>query len=215
MATAFDEYLPPIVTCDRATEILAPHFDQLREPFFVGCRAWEKMTEEDEERMIVLPTRVWAGIVHSYIVREVIRRFEPLKGQGIRIRSEFDSTMLTFGEELVVRFKKFRAGHKPSNSPTKRQFDFDRQCLKLPDLPPEATNLTIGYIPNPVGIEVESIDVACWRVHTLEWTISLYRRSDGTGFLPLPIAPDGPELPKTGTVVRAAVEPKKAKGEGG
>lgn len=212
MPSMFDD-LPPIISREQAESIVSPVASELCAPCFAGIDAWRAMVEQDAARPVVITPRVWAGIVHCYVVRDALERFSDREAQGLRVRPENESLMLIFSEILVGRFKKVDENFRPSNSPTVRQFQYERQTLKLEGLPDESTNVTIGYLPDEIGSEIRKITMICWRMHRLEWAVPLYDSEAGRITLFGPIEPLVSPTEERRRTIRPKIEPKKAEGQ--
>ena len=215
MSSDFNGHLPTIVGREQAESLLTTFIADINDPCMYGVGKWREMADQDPERLTVITPRVWAGIIHRYLVRDAVPRFEGRESEGVRVRPENESLMLIFGDILVARFKKVDSEFRPSNSPTDRQLQYERQTLKLEGLPDESTNITFGYLPNEIGTEVLRITAICWRIHRLEWVIPLYDSQAGEATLFQPADPSVPPAPERRRIIRPTAEPRRAEGQEG
>lgn len=81
------------------------------------------------------------------------------------------------GEQATIRFKKMDEDGKTRNYPTKQAKDFDRQ-LPLPGIPSPPLNLVVGYLPNPLGTDVERVQVARPSDKAIDWCAAIVPVSD-------------------------------------
>ncbi len=206
------EEWPSVISKDRAGEILLPWQVKLCEPFFLGWKTFWKWKDLDPDWYATITARTRAGIVHDFAVKNALAAFD---GQsGIRIRHEFDSILLIFGEDLVARLKKFGNKEKASNSKTSRQSNFDRQCLDLPGIPTQATKITVGYTLDHEQKTIVKVSASCWCVNTHKWSLPLYDADEGTSLFDVPKpSPVGPSDPKS--TVRPKSGEKTAEGQAG
>lgn len=203
---------PSVISKDRAGEMLLPWKAELCEPFFLGWKTFWKWKEIDPDWYATIAARTRAGIVHDFAVKNALAAFEGKS--GVRVRHEFGSILLIFGDDLVARLKKFDDNERARNSRTSRQFQFDRQCLELPGIPTKATKITVGYTLNSEQKDVVKVSASCWCVNTRKWSIGLYDADEGMNmFDVLKPSPVGPNNPKS--TVRAKPGEKTAEGQAG
>lgn len=81
------------------------------------------------------------------------------------------------GERATIRFKKMDEDGRTRNYPTKQARDFDRQ-LALPGIPHPPLNLIVGYLPNPLGTDVERVQIARPAGKAIDWCAAIVPTDD-------------------------------------
>ena len=97
-------------------------------------------------------------------------------------------------QKIAIRFKKLDRNLRPSNIPTRQQYDFATQAL-LPGFPPEATNLTFGHKLNSTGTEFDGFWLQCPRGDRNLWSIPIDRPVDQPLFAMVGPQPEDPAPP--------------------
>jgi hypothetical protein len=203
-----------VIPKEDAEAILTPWKADIRETMFYGWNAFLRLKDADAEFCATVMPRTRAGIVHDFAIKKARSIFEGQESKGIRTRAEFGSLLVVFDEKLVLRIKKFGEGERANNSRTTRQERFDRQCLELPGIPPEATKVTAGYKLNDEQTEIVRIAVSCWCVNSHVWSIGVWEADDGNMLLNFPEPePIVPTQPARKTIVRPKGDEKQAEGE--
>lgn len=201
-----------VISQERATEILGPHDDDLVQPFFNGWGAWTRLGDFDPEYHATMTPRGRASLVYDFIMRDAKSRFEGRESEGIRTLDDYNSLLVGFGEEIVLRFKMFDQEKRPRNYPTMRQRQYAGQMLELPGMPPAATNLSIGYRLNETATEIQDIYITCYRIVSLVWSYPLYEAVP-SDVLFSRYLPESEEVPMPKPIVRAKFK-KNAEAEG-
>jgi hypothetical protein len=160
--------LQEVISQEQAEEILRPHEDNLREPFFVGWRAWTDLASFDPTYHAKATPRGRASLVFDHIMDDAKARFEGRESETIRTSGEFDSFLVAVGEEIVVRFKMFDRSHRPRNYPTKRQIEIENQQGELSGMPPRATVVSIGYRLNQSKTDISDISITYWQLNEMK-----------------------------------------------
>lgn len=109
--------------------------------------------------------RAATNAVYAHIIHAVDAEFSSTT--GVALINSKGLKVLNFGDMLVVRFKKVNESGRHRNAHTKQQERFDKQ-LSLPNLPPAATRVTIGYEPDPAFYEIVRVTVGCPLGHNTE-----------------------------------------------
>jgi hypothetical protein len=76
------------------------------------------------------------------------------------------------GDFAVLRFKKQDEDGKSKNYPTKQAKDYDRG-LPLPNLPPPAVRLSVGYLLDATGTEFIRTQVARPLAKIVDWCAAI------------------------------------------
>ena len=205
------KFRPHVISRESAAEILMSKKDDICGPFFHGWNAFWRWKDVDPEFYSTVVPRTRAGVVYDFAIKDARTRFEGRESEGVRTRAEFDSLLVIFDEELVLRFKKLDDGERPRNSRTSRQWLFERQCLQLPGIPEEATKVTAVYTLNPDQSSIVKVSVVCWCVNTLKWIIPLFEADSGNMVFEFP-APASYDSDRPKTIVRPKIPGQK---EGG
>jgi hypothetical protein len=107
-----------------------------------------------------------AVCIRRHMFHEIMRRFD---GQpGCRVQDIRGLKVLVYKDRQVWRFKKLNSAGRHSNYPTQQQEDFDDQW-PLPNIPPEATRLTSGYMLDASGQAMERIVVSRVLGRDVKW----------------------------------------------
>ena len=204
-------YINPreVISQEKAAEILGPHEDDLRQPFHHGLEIWRRIGQTDPRWLVTMSARSRATVMFDFIVHEAKARFCGRENEGIRTSDDYNSLLVLFGEDLIVRFKLFDEEGKPSNIPTRRQMMFASQYLELPGMPPEATKLSIGYRLNKTKDEIKDIYITCWRNVTLVWSYPLY---ESTPSNVLYAQLEAEDFTPPQTIIRPKTDKKKTEG---
>ena len=152
-------------TLDQQTcmEVLAPHLslvhDRIHEGFgkYLGYPAKFKADHDD---------RAAASCVHAHILTGIDDAIADIP--GVALIDARGLKVLNVKDRIVARFKKVDANGRSRSYPTRQARRFDRQ-LGLPNLPPAATRLTIGYEPDPAFSAVARVIVSCPLGSTILW----------------------------------------------
>lgn len=133
-----------------------------------------------------------ARVISNHIAAEIKAKFTGR--DGIILTEDMGFLVMVLDEKIAVRFKKLDRKLRPSNIPTKQQYDFSTQAL-LPGFPPEATNLTFGHKLNQTGTDFEGFWLQCPRGERNLWSIPLDKPADQplfTAIQPDPVEPAPP-----------------------
>lgn len=174
------------------------------EELFVECvkagwQRWRDMGDRDPSIRYDLGNRSRATVVNDFICKEIQRRFADVPGANVlRIHGIH---ALDLGVGIVTRVKKLDEQYRSSNIHTRHHERYMLQ-LSLPDLPPEATRLIVGYQLNVLETEIKDIVVTCPDGRRVLWHYSLLGGQEPQE-LPFPEAPVEPLQPAPARRVRA------------
>lgn len=172
-----------------------------------GWHRWREMGDKDPSIRYDLGNRSRATIVNDFICKEIQRRFAVIPGTNqLRVHG---INALDLGNGIVTRIKKVDNHYRSSNIRTQHNERYMLQ-LSLPDLPPEATRLIVGYQLNDLETEIKDIVVTCPDGRRLLWYYSLL---DGAApqELPFPQTPVQPLQPVQPAAHAPRVRSKNAK----
>ncbi len=202
-----------MISQEKAEEILRPHEDNLREPFFIGWQAWTDLVSFNAGYHAKATPRGRASLVFDHIMDAAKERFEGRESEGIRTCDDFDSYLVAIGDEIMVRFKMFDQHQRPRNYPTKRQIEIERQQGELNGMPPRATIVSIGYRLNKAATDMTDITIVCWNLHDKKWGYPIWEAVESNQlFREIPGSTDEHDMPKP--IVRPKFgEKRKAEGE--
>jgi hypothetical protein len=170
--------------------------------FVEGVRAgWQRWRDLDPSVRYDLGNRSRASIVNDFICKELQRLFADVPGTNqLRVHGiqAFD-----LGVGIVTRIKKVDDRYRSSNINTRHNERYMLQ-LSLPDLPPEATRLIVGYQLNELETEIKDIVVTCPDGRRVLWHYSLLggQMPQELPFPQTPVEPLQP-VPMRGRRVRA------------
>ncbi len=111
----------------------------------------------DPKHLIEHTPRAQATCIYDHMVAEAIRRFDGK--HGVRMIEINGLKLWVFGDHTAVRFKKMDEDGKSRNYPTKQAKAFDRM-EQLDGLPPVPTRVSVGYVLDPSGTQVQRVQIA-------------------------------------------------------
>lgn len=136
----------------RVMGLLAPHLDRL---FPIFGAAVDMFNSEVSRRAIAeLNTRAIANSVWCHLWAGLQREF--LDEPGFHFIESRGLSVVNINDELVMRVKKVDENGRHQNADTEQQRAFDQQ-LDLPDIPPAATRIVMGYQPDEAFSQVERV----------------------------------------------------------
>lgn len=115
-------------------------------------QAWEELPEK--QRMMMTPT-ARANNLYSFFMFYARTYFADVHGVNILHKRLF---LIGVHGVLLLRFKKLKSleDKRSRNYPTLYQVEYSKQ-QPLPDMPPEAVRLTIGYVLNITSTGVHGL----------------------------------------------------------
>ncbi len=159
-----------ILTRDQADELLKPYYDDLLACVQAGLNLFSELP--DSLRAITR-SRTLANLLNDAIRKDAEKRFQD--DSHVSMNLEHEGALFIFAEKIAVRFKKVGAELVPRNVPTGRQRNIADQQLELPGITiPTVVNL--GYRPNILFTEIQSVSLFCRRHSHLLWAIPLADR---------------------------------------
>lgn len=153
-----------------ALRLIGNHFDTLNDCYDKAWRQWLQIQAQHAASGIFLSSTARARMMYDYVTGFARRAFAHTVGVRVTDRTRGFLT-LTFGSELVVRFKKLTEGLKICGIPTQQFLDFnDQNILELPGLPPTATLVVAGYQLDATGGQIARLVLTCRDDSGLLWS---------------------------------------------
>lgn len=118
---------------------------------------FQKYRSYAPEHLVEHDARAAANCTYCHIVAEAERRFfnkagiVPLQINGLKV--------WLVADKAVIRWKKHDEDGRSRNYPTKQTRAFDRGD-PIPDLPPPATRLSVGYFLDPTATKILRVQIA-------------------------------------------------------
>lgn len=164
-----------IISEERASELLAPHFDRLFLCAKDAWRAWEQLGLVAPELRKAMDTTARANFVSSHFRESVRKRFKDVHGTSICEKGRLFA--LDIKGLALLRFKKLDRSFRSRNVPTHQQMELQMQLqtteVQLPNFPDEATWLTCGYVLNLHQTDIEKYVVTCSLGRQVKYIIPL------------------------------------------
>ena len=179
---------PPrhVMTEAQARSALKPHFDRLVECLLYGWSEWENLGRRNRAYRKDLSKSARARLVYDHVAARARANFAGVKGVHVSDRQGFIT--VTFGDAILLRFKKLDRSLRHRGIPTIQQQLFAEQ-LPLPGLP-VMTNLVAGYVLDPLEQAIDRLVVTCSGGDQLYWSFDLPTSGAG-GILPMPATGGG------------------------
>lgn len=153
--------------------------------------------------MMISPT-ARANVLFSYIVHYARSLFSDVKDAKI-----YEGQLFLVGiGDALLRWKKLK-GHKDlrsRNYPTLFQQEYTKQ-RRLPGIP-RSTRLTVGYVLDVTGTEIEALYITCPLGNRVVWFIEVPRPRN-VKVLPLPLPLAAPPAVRAINVRRKEKKDKK------
>jgi hypothetical protein len=180
-----------VISESEAAVILDPHMERLGIAFAQAQSAWQEFTNQMPLMARDVRSRGQSNLLYELITAEAERQFRAVP--GVKVKHVHGFLTLTFGDQLVLRIKKFRRGrmYETYGAATRQRQLWEGQQA-LPDLPPEATNAVAGYLMDALKQRFVGVWVACRKGRYLEWVIQVPENAAVVGF---PAPADPGELP--------------------
>lgn len=131
-----------------------------------------------------------AALVHDEMVLQAEKEFEGRANAATqRVQRMF---VLSFGSNIVIRFKKFDEKFRVSNIPTQQSESFINQQFELPGVD-RATKLHAGYRLNSLETALEGVYLVCPQGNGHEWILDLDDLQGAGNIVPFPQQPLAPQ----------------------
>ena len=169
----------PLISKEEAQSLLQPYMPTFWKIMQAVWKAWEVIPEE--QRMMMTPT-ARANCLYSFIIHHARTHFST--DSNVKI---MDKRLFLVGIKglVLLRFKKLKSidDKRSSNYPTLFQVNYTAQQM-LPDMPPEAARLTVGYVLDVTATSIQGLFVTypCGRM--LHWDFEVERRASKIVQLP-------------------------------
>ncbi|GHO52907.1 hypothetical protein [Ktedonobacter robiniae] len=154
--------------------LLKPHVPVINDAIKAS---WIKYLDINIEKRFPFDARTRANIVNNYICHEIRHRFADIP--GVTITEHLGFLVLNFSDLVLSRFKILDRNLRAGNVWTKRQRDYD-DLLELPDLPPKAIRVTIGYQLDRSETEIKNILVTRPAHRKIAWHFSILNENIST-----------------------------------
>src|ERR1051325_7384715 len=145
---------PPIPP-DDAENLLNRLFNDFWMIVGAAWQSWENLPALERMK---LDARARAACINRFIVFEAKLHFS--KVNGVNVVERRGMFLLSVEGRVLLRFKKLREDKKTSNVPTRQQKLFSTH-KELPEMPPHAAYLTVGYMLNITETGIEAVLVTC------------------------------------------------------
>ncbi|MEV4863284.1 hypothetical protein [Streptomyces ossamyceticus] len=157
------------IPAHEAAQVLSPHLDDIGSCLKQGWQRWRDLIDGNAELGLILSNRSRASFVYDCIRYEATQAFHAK--EGVHLSEKRGVMLLTFGDKIVLRFKKFRdAGMRTSGIPTQQSRDFAAQVLPGME---ELTHLVAGYLPDEAGIGLHLAAITCSLDDDHLWVLDL------------------------------------------
>ena len=122
------------------------------------------------EHLIDHSPRAQATCIYDHMAAEAERRFD---GKNeVRMIEIQGLKLWVFEDHTVVRFKKMDEDGKSRNYPTKQAKAFDLM-KELEGLPPIPTRVSVGYVLDPTGTQIQRVQVARPNGRKVDWCAAI------------------------------------------
>lgn len=165
-----------------AVQIIGAQLPRLEECLRLAWAEWVRTRLYHQNNGHSVSPRARASVMYDLVAGHARRMFAGVP--GVRVGTERGFLTLTFGNRLVVRFKKLNAKLEWSGIPTEQQQLFACQG-EIEGLPPRATFLVAGYVLDRTGTQIARLVLTCRDAHGLLWSRDLAEAAGGT-VLPMP-----------------------------
>lgn len=193
----------PDISKAQAKRILAPYMEPLVQSIE---QAWERWWELPAKAVKAAGGRSRANLVYDFICDEIRTRFENMPGVSVH-ETRHNMLWLNIEGLLVIRFKKLDNLKLGSNIATRFQTEFTLQ-MQLPDLPPEAARLVVGYQIDKVQSKITDVLVTYRVGDVVKWFFSA--RKSGETNVPVPMRLPFPATPTVRKARITAKQPRAA-----
>ncbi|MFN8140089.1 MAG: hypothetical protein U0R49_09865 [Fimbriimonadales bacterium] len=167
----------------------------------------DKVKAATPELVRLWTTKTEASVMSDFVADQVTHRF--LGNPNAKVTRKHNSIALFIESICVIRFKKFRKGHKCSFTPTQRAMDFfELQQGTLDEMPPVDANLVAGYTVDDFRT-ITSLAVTCPSRGRNVWVIEIDLQDEGGDTLEISVQPDSPVGPVVRPKIARAEEQKE------
>ncbi len=155
------------------TRVIGKYFEAIQECIEAGFNRWFAVPAEFR---IAASPRTRANFIHDFIRDEALRRFLHVPEiELLEVRGLF---LVKFGEDVLLRFKKFDRYFRPQNIPTGQTKLFSRQGVQESLFGvPFATKVIAGYQTDKAHAEIQWTGITCPEGKHLHWYINFEKPS--------------------------------------
>lgn len=172
-----------LISRDEAQTLLVEHIPNIKQVLEAGWDRWRSVCEAFPAETAQMRRITRANVVYDAMVLEAHSRFDGKPDIAVSEARGFMT--LTFGHQIVLRFKKFRGSTlRTAGVNTRQRQQFERQLLvqTLPGL--EVTALVAGYLLDPLEQEIHRIAIVCPLDGVNIWELELQRDTAAVVALP-------------------------------
>lgn len=163
---------PPLISEEDAKRVLEPYMPVFWKMMLAVWKDWEEIPEK--QRMMMTPT-ARANNLYSFILHYARSYFADVPGVTIIHKRLF---LVGIHGLVLLRFKKLKSvfDKRSSNYRTLFQINYSTQ-RDLPNMPPEAARLTIGYVLDITQTALHGLFVTYPFGDTLYWDFEVERQA--------------------------------------
>lgn len=121
-----------------------------------------------------------AHAVQNHVVANLERKFS--EAPGVHFLTVRGMRVMNVGDILVASMKKLDSDGRHRNHDSQQQRDFDAQ-KPLPDIPPAAVRLRIGYEPDVAFTDVERVLIARPQGKSVVWQSQIIDGAEGCSWV--------------------------------
>jgi hypothetical protein len=171
----------PLISKEEAQSLLQQYMATFWKIMQAVWKAWEGIPEE--HRMMMTNT-ARANCLYSFIIHHARTHFSADPNVKILEKRLF---LVGIKGLVLLRFKKLKSvdDKRSSNYPTLFQVNYTAQQM-LPDMPPEAARLTVGYVLDVTAASIQGLFVTYPCGKMLHWDFEVERRAPKVVQLPTP-----------------------------
>jgi hypothetical protein len=174
----------PLLSKEEAQKLLQPYMATFWNIMLAVWKAWEDIPAD--KRMMMTPT-ARANCLYSFTIHHARSHFS--NDPNVKI---IEKRLFLVGVKglVLLRFKKLKGidDKRSSNYPTLFQMHYSAQQV-LPDMPPEAARLTVGYVLDVTATAIQGLFVTYPCGKMLHWDFEVERSASKV--VPLPTTQQG------------------------
>ena len=158
-----------LLTQDAGERLLAPHAAGMHKAITDAWAQWHANLANNPS-MAVLSPRSRANIVYDYMAANAEKYFDEI---GVTTSHKAGFLEVTFSDEnAVLRFKKYKdSSLRTSGIPTAQKLEIDMQQLTFDGM--SVTYLVAGYLPDDLGIGLDTVALTCSYGGKAQWQLNL------------------------------------------
>lgn len=158
----------PERSLDQTMDALAEYLDDFDQ---ITREAHDRYMRYDALDLVEHDRRAQAACTYSHMVAAASRKFD-LKANVNTVEIRHLKLWILDGPNVAIRFKKMDENGSVRRYPTKQAEDFDAGN-ELPNLPMPPVRLTVGYLLNTAGTDIERSQVSRPSAKTTVWCAAI------------------------------------------